>query len=109
MLAVEVMACPLGSRWRLNQKGQPARCVAPVESRADGRCHNLAHTERLCKIHLRKAGRGEFSISAWGIYTKQKLLITCDSRASAVALLDPDETLVRVVARCVPAKTKRRK
>jgi hypothetical protein len=65
--------------------------------------------ERLCKIHLRKARRGEFSISAWGIHTKHKLLITCDSRASAEALLDPDETLVRVVARCVPVRSRRRR
>ena len=57
---------------------------------------------------LSKAVRGEFSISAWGIYTKQKLLITCDSRASAESLLDPDETLVRVVARCTPAKKRRK-
>ena len=55
-----------------------------------------------------RLGRGEFSVSAWGIYTKQKLLITCDSRASAEALLDPDETLVRVVARCTPAKKRRK-
>jgi len=103
------MSCPLGSRWWLTQKGQPARCTAPVESRADGRCHNLAHVDRICKIHLRKAGRGEFSISAWGIHTKHKLLITCDSRASAEALLDPDEMLVRVVARCVPARPRRRR
>lgn len=47
---------------------------------------------------------GEFTVKAWGIYTKQKLLITCDSRASAEELLDPDETLVRVVAKCVPVK-----
>jgi hypothetical protein len=48
-----------------------------------------------------------FFIRAWGIHTSHKLLITCDSRASAEDLLDPDETLVRVVAKCTPVTSKK--
>jgi hypothetical protein len=48
-------------------------------------------------------------VSGWGIYSGQKLLITCDSRASAEELLDPDETLVHVRAKCVPVKLRKGK
>ena len=102
------MSLSLSSRWWLYQKGQPARCTHPVASRSDGRCHNCVHQDGLCKIHLRAKGRGEFTVKAWGIYTGQKLLITCDSRASAEELLEPDETLVRVLAKCVTVKKGKR-
>lgn len=53
--------------------------------------------------------RKPFVVSGWGIYSGQKLLITCDSRASAEELLDPDETLVHVRAKCVPVKLRKGK
>ena len=90
--------------WWLLPAGQHARCRGPSPNRSDNRCHNLALCDGLCKTHLRRG----FTISAWGVYTKQNLLITCDSRESAETLLDPDETLVRVVAKCVPAKKGKR-
>ena len=49
-----------------------------------------------------------FTIKAWGIHTRQRLLITCDSRKSAEALLDPDETLIRVTAVCRPVKARKK-
>ena len=97
------MSLPLGSRWWLHQKGQPARCNYLIASR-DGRCHNMATQSGFCRFHLRKQKRGEFLVSAWGIHSQQGLLITCDSRKSAEELLDPGETLVHVQARCIPAK-----
>ena len=53
--------------------------------------------------------RKPFVVSGWGIYSGQKLLITCDSRASAEELLDPGETLVHVRAKCVPAKPRKKR
>ena len=53
--------------------------------------------------------RKPFVVSGWGIYSGQKLLITCDSRASAEELLDPGETLVHVREKCVPAKPRKKR
>jgi hypothetical protein len=60
--------------------------------------------------HTRRTPRSgsTFTVKAWGIHTRQRLLITCDSRESAEALLDPDETLVRVTAVCRPVKARKK-
>ena len=43
--------------WWLKPPHQDKRCTGPARDRPDGRCHNLAHQDGLCKVHLRLARR----------------------------------------------------
>lgn len=45
--------------WWLKPPHQDKRCTGPARDRPDGRCHNLAHQDGLCKVHLRLAARSK--------------------------------------------------
>lgn len=43
--------------WWLTPEFSEHRCTGPAKDRSDHRCHNLAVSERMCRAHLRLAGK----------------------------------------------------
>ena len=51
------MTRAFAASWWLQVGNEAARCKGPAKDRKDGRCHNVAHQDGLCKTHLRMAGK----------------------------------------------------